>query len=105
MPSGPTQSKVSVPNTTTISLFQSTYRYLQYEINVFGDLFLSVSHSGLSDKEPACQAGDTDLIPGLGRYPGEGSGSPYSCLGNLTDRGAWRATIHEIAKELATEQQ
>ena len=33
------------------------------------------------------------LIPGSGRSPGEGNGSPlqYSCLGSPMDRGAWRA--------------
>ena len=45
-------------------------------------------------------AGDTGLIPGLGRAPGEGNGNPlrYSCLGNLMDRGAWQATVLGIAK-------
>ena len=45
----------------------------------------------LSGKEPACQAGDMGLIPGLGKSPGEGNGNPlqYSCLGNLIDKGAW----------------
>jgi len=44
----------------------------------------------LSSKESACNTGDMDLIPGLGRSPGEGNGNPlqYSCLGNLMDRGA-----------------
>ena len=30
----------------------------------------------------------------------EGNGNPlqYSCLGNLMDRGAWWATVHEVAK-------
>ena len=34
-------------------------------------------------------AGDTGLILGLGRIPGEGNGNPlqYSCLGNSMDRG------------------
>ena len=34
-------------------------------------------------------AGDVGLIPGLGRFPGEGNGSSfqYSCLGNPMDRG------------------
>ena len=38
-------------------------------------------------KESACQAGDTDLIPGSGRSPGKGNGNPlqYSCLGNPMD--------------------
>ena len=35
-------------------------------------------------KESACNSGDPDLIPGLGRSPGEGNGNPlqYSCLEN-----------------------
>ena len=34
---------------------------------------------------------DPGLIPGLGRYPGEGNGSlfQYSCLENSMDRGVW----------------
>ena len=45
---------------------------------------------------------DTGSIPGLGRSPGGGSGNPLqcSCLENSMDRGAWQATIHEVAKEL-----
>jgi len=44
------------------------------------------------------------LIPGSGRSPGEGNGNvlQYSCLGNPTDREAWRATVHGVAKELDT---
>ena len=40
------------------------------------------------------------MIPGLGRSPGEGNGNPlqYSCLENPMDRGAWRATVHGVAK-------
>ena len=39
-------------------------------------------------------------IPGLGKFPGEGHGSPfqYSCLENPMDRGAWRATVHGVMK-------
>ena len=35
---------------------------------------------------------------------GEGNGKPlqYSCLGNPMDRGAWRATVHEVTEELDT---
>ena len=32
--------------------------------------------------------------------PGEGNGHPlqYSCLGDPMDRGAWRATVHGVAR-------
>ena len=42
-------------------------------------------------KEPTCNAGNPDLIPGLGRSPGEGNGNllQYSCLGRPMDRGVW----------------
>ena len=38
----------------------------------------------LDGKESSCNAGDADLIPWLGRSPGEGNGNPlqYSCFGN-----------------------
>ena len=40
---------------------------------------------------------DTGTIPGLGRSPRRGHGSPlqYSCLENPMDGEAWRATVHE----------
>ena len=40
------------------------------------------------------------MIPGSGRSPGEGNGNPfqYPCLENPMDRGAWRATVHEVAR-------
>ena len=43
---------------------------------------------------------DTDLTPGSGRSPGGGHGNPlqHSCLENPVDRGAWRATVHRVAK-------
>ena len=45
---------------------------------------------GLDGKESTCNAGDPDLIPGLGRSPGVGNGNPfqYSCLENSMDKGA-----------------
>ena len=50
-------------------------------------------------------SGVLSSIPGLGRSPGEGNGNPlqYSCLENPMDRGAWRATVHGIAKSQTTE--
>ena len=58
-------------------------------------------------KNQPANAGDTGSIPGSGRYPGEGNGSPlqYSCLKNLMGRGVWQATIHGIKRigdDLAT---
>ena len=55
---------------------------------------------GSDKKEFACNAGDTGLIPGLGRYPGGGNGKPlqYSCLENPMDRGAWWATAHRVTE-------
>ena len=49
-------------------------------------------------------AGDVDSIPGSGRSPGEGNGSPlqYSCPENPIGRVAWRATVHGVAKESDT---
>ena len=37
---------------------------------------------------------------GLGRSPGGGNGNPfqYSCLENYMDRGAWKATVHEVTR-------
>ena len=45
-------------------------------------------------------AGDTNLILGLGRSPRVGNGKPlqYSCLEYSVDRGAWWATVHGVTK-------
>ena len=55
---------------------------------------------GSNGKKSACNAGDPGSILGSGRSPGRGCGNPlqYSCLENTMDRGAWRATVHEVAK-------
>ena len=55
---------------------------------------------GSEGKESACTAEDLDLIPQLGRSPGEGNSNPlqYYCLENHMDRGAWWATVHRVAK-------
>ena len=48
---------------------------------------INCSLCGSAGKESACSAGDLGLIPGLGRYPGEGKGYPlqYSGLENSMD--------------------
>ena len=57
----------------------------------------------LAVKNPPVNVGDVrelSSIPGLGRSPGGGHGNPlqYSSLENPMDRGAWRATVHRVAK-------
>ena len=48
----------------------------------------------------AREATDLSSVLGLGRSPAEGNGNPfqYSCLGNSMVRGAWKATVHGVAK-------
>ena len=55
---------------------------------------------GSVSKEPACNAGNPGLIPGLGRSSGEENGNPlkYSCLNNPMDRRTWWVTVHEVEK-------
>ena len=50
---------------------------------------------GSAGKESACNSGDLDSIPGLGRSPGEGKGYPlqYPGLENSMD-----CIFHEVAK-------
>ena len=53
--------------------------------------------------DPLANAGDirdAGLISGSGRSPGGGNGNPlqYSCLKNPKDGGAWRVTVHGVAK-------
>ena len=57
----------------------------------------------LAVKNLSANAGDVrdaGLIPGSGRFPGGGHDNPlqYSCLENPMDRGAWRVTVHGVAK-------
>ena len=54
-------------------------------------------------KNLPANGGDTSLIPGSRRAPGEGNGNSLqsSCLGNPVDRGGWRSTVHSVAKSQA----
>ena len=56
--------------------------------------------SGTSGKESTCQRRRDILIPGSERSAEVGNGNPlqYSCMENPMDRGAWRATVHGVAK-------
>ena len=72
--------------------------WTKYSLSV-GQLF----PNGSVGKKSTCNAGDTgdgSLIPGSGRSPGGGNGNPlqYSCLKHPMERGAWRTSVHGIAK-------
>ena len=59
---------------------------LKIQINIY---YIAICFPcGSAGKESACNVGDLDSIPGLGRSPGEGKGCPlqYSCLENSMDR-------------------
>ena len=60
---------------------------------------------GSAIKNPPASVGDMDSIPGLGRSYGGGNGnSPqYFCLGNPSDREAWRATVTKSRTQLRDE--
>ena len=64
---------------------------------------MGASQVALVVKNPSASAGDmgdVGSIPGLGRSPGGGHGSPlqYPCLENPMDSRAWRATVHGVTE-------
>ena len=66
--------------------------HFRIKLRIYGEVTVGVGlPCWLSAKESACNAGDSGLLPGWGRPPGEGNGCPlqYSCLGNPMGRGAW----------------
>ena len=60
---------------------------------------------GVSGKESACQSRRPRFDPWVGKIPWrrKRQPTPYTCLGNPTDRGARPATVHEIAESDTTE--
>ena len=58
------------------------------------------THDRAAVKNSPASTGDMSLIPGSGRYPGEGNGNPfqYSYLENPMDRRTWQATVRGVAK-------
>ena len=55
-------------------------------------------------KNLLANAGGAGSTPGSERSPGEGNGNPfqYSFLENGINKGAWKAIVHEVTKELDT---
>ena len=75
------------------SLNLSTFSFPTSLFSTSASLVLGRGFPGGSDgKESACNVGETGLIPGSGRSPGEGNGNlfQYSCLENPMDRGDYR---------------
>ena len=58
------------------------------------------SHS----EESGGSAGDSGLIPGSRRCPGEGNGYPlqYPCLESSMGRGAWQSIVQGVTKRQPT---
>ena len=64
--------------------------------------------NGATGKEPACQRRRRKrrrFDPWVRKLPWRGHCSPlpYSCLENPKDRGAWRATVHDVTESDMTE--
>ena len=88
--------------------FLHTYFYIIFSscflaLTLFLLYFCWASQVVLVVKNLPANAGDlreAGLIPGSGRSPGGRHNNPLqcSCLENPTDRGAWRATVHRLAK-------
>ena len=78
--------------------------YLHYLVYFLDSSYKGWSFpSGASGREPACQCRrgkSPGFHPWIGVIPWRGHGNPlqYSCLENPMDRGAWRATVHEVTK-------
>ena len=64
---------------------------------------LGIPHVAVVKNLPA-NVENASSIPGSGRSPGGGNGSPlrYSCLENFTDRETWQVMVHGTGKESDT---
>ena len=86
-----------------LSILQRSQKpaFFGWNLSIFEcDQLISGFPGGSVVKNLPAKAGDTGLITGLGKSPGEGYGYPlqYSGLENSMDRGAWQATVHGVAK-------
>ena len=82
------------------SQLSSTYSCLFCNLLLYlicnSPLYLLGFPGGSVGKESACNAGDPGSVPGSGRSPGVGNGTPlqYRCLENSMGREAWQARVH-----------
>ena len=79
--------------------FESRAENLKSNYLVFNGQIRASSVAQMVKNLPTMQL-DPGSIPGSGRSPGEGNGSPLqsSCLENPMDRGAWWAAVHVVEK-------
>ena len=90
-----TRSKSVLPmfSSKSFRVYGLTFRFLiPLNLSLCMVLSLCIGFPGSSGSiVSACNVGDPGSILGLGRFPGEGNGSPlqYSCLENYMDGGAW----------------
>ena len=79
-----TMDTFSIPRVECTIQFSTYWSKMRSQwVKWFAGFFVSFGVSLVAQtKESACNAGDPGLIPGLGRSPGEGNGTPlqYSCL-------------------------
>ena len=77
-------SSVQQSDALCVCIYMYIYVYICVCVCVYIYIYLYGFPGDSDDKEPACNEGDLGSIPGLGRSPGGGNGSPlqYSCLEN-----------------------
>ena len=80
-----------LPHFSVVSTLYFLYIYMVYHI------FWGFS-IGTDSKESAYNVADPALIPGSGRFPGEGNGNPlqYSCLEKSIDWGGCWVIVHGL---------
>ena len=83
-----------------------TVQFLRYFLYFSHLILIRLKYSMVVKNLPASgDVRDAGSIPGLGRCPVEGNGSPlqYSRLENSMARGTWWATVHRVAESDTTE--
>ena len=111
-----TQSWLTLCNPMDCSLPGSVHGILQARILEWVAMTSSYTHTymyvyicihigfpdGSLSKDSACSTedkGDMGSVPGSGRSPGEGNGTPLQYM----DTGAWRTKVHSISESKMTE--
>ena len=100
MPSGPWRGRYQVPQDLGGSTgLQGRGKFVFIRLDFLEQLQIWGFSGGIVVKNPPTTARDArhvGSIPGSGRSPAVGNGTPlqYSCLENSMGRGAWWATIH-----------